>query len=124
MADIPFMKHCGIVRRDAPAGTARFSVTVAPHLANSRGVAHGGLLLTMLDIALGHAAADAVEGAVSFITIDLQSAFLSPATGEIIAEGRAVRAGRSIVFCEGDIRDSTGTLLVRASGVFKPVFPK
>lgn len=124
MTDIPFMNHCSIVRLDAPAGTARFSVAVAPYLTNSHGQAHGGLLMTMLDLALGHAVVSAVEGSVSFTTINLQTAFLAPATGVIVAEGRVLRSGRSIVFCEGDIRGAQRCLLASASGIFKLVFPK
>lgn len=124
MIEIPFMKHCRIERADAPAGMARFLVDVAPQLTNTRGYAHGGLLMTMLDLALGHAALAAVADATSFATIDMQTAFLQPGAGRIIAEGRVLRAGRSIVFCEGDVCGAHGMMLARGSGVFKPIFPK
>jgi uncharacterized protein (TIGR00369 family) len=124
LIEIPFMRHCRIERVDAPTGTVQFVVDAAPPLTNTRGYAHGGLLMTMLDLALGHAALAAVEGASSFATIDMQTAFLQPGAGQIVAEGRVLRGGRSIVFCEGDIRDAHGDMLARASGVFKPLFPK
>jgi uncharacterized protein (TIGR00369 family) len=124
MTDIPFMKHCRIERAEAPAGRARFIVEAASPLTNTRGHAHGGLLMTMLDLALGHAALAAVEGATSFATIGLQTSFLQPGAGRITAEGRVLRAGRSIVFCEGDVRDADGSLLAHATGTFKPIFPK
>lgn len=124
LVEIPFMKHCGIQRAEAPEGMVRFSVDAAPPLTNTRGYAHGGVMMTMLDLALGHAAQNAVAGAASFATIEMQTAFLQPGGGRITAEGRVLRAGRSIVFCEGDVRDAEGRMLARASGVFKPVFPK
>lgn len=124
MIEIPFMKHCRIERAAAPDGAVRFVVNAEPPLTNTRGFAHGGLLMTMLDLTLGHAALAAVEGAVSFATIDMQTAFLQPGAGQLTAEGRVLRAGRSLVFCEGDVRDANGGMLARASGVFKPIFPK
>jgi acyl-coenzyme A thioesterase PaaI-like protein len=35
-----------------------------------------------------------------------------------------VRAGRSIVFCEAEVRSAEGELVAKASGLFKPVRPK
>ena len=43
------------------------------------GVAHGGLLMTLLDVAMGSAARAHVDGNV--VTVDMQVAFLAPGTG-------------------------------------------
>jgi acyl-coenzyme A thioesterase PaaI-like protein len=40
------------------------------------------------------------------------------------AEGKVLRAGRSIVFCEAEVRAADGALVARASGLFKPVAAK
>jgi uncharacterized protein (TIGR00369 family) len=120
---VPFIEHCGIQTEPSPAGTARLSVVVRPEVSNTRGHAHGGLLVTMLDVALGRAARDSVKGANSFITIDLQTAFLAPGEGRLVAEGRVTGGGRSIVFCEGEVRNEAQVIVARATGVFKPVTP-
>ena len=124
MRVIPFMEHCGIHHADSPPGVIRLTATTTPALTNTRGHAHGGLLMTMLDIALGCAARDAVAEAVSFMTVDLHVVFLAAGEGDLVAEGRVLRAGRSLVFCEGEVRDSAAVMLARASGVFKPLFPR
>ncbi|MFN8924766.1 MAG: PaaI family thioesterase, partial [Rhodospirillales bacterium] len=72
----------------------------------------------------GKACQKVSEGATSFVTIDLNVAFLASGSGRIVAEGRVLRAGRSIVFCEGEARDAEGVLLARASGVFRPFVPR
>ncbi len=118
------MEHCGITLVEAPEGRAWTVAEAEGPLTNSRGFAHGGLLMTMLDIAMGHAARDAVDGAASFATIDLQIAFLHPGSGRLKAEGRVLRPGKSVVFCEGDVRDAEGTLVANATGIFRPIFPK
>ncbi len=120
---IPFLQHCGVVTEEAPAGVSRLSVVVASPISNTRGHAHGGLLMTMLDVALGRAARDSVEGATGFITIDLQTAFLAPGEGRLVTEGRATGGGRNIVFCEGEVRNEAGRIVAKATGVFKPVLP-
>ncbi|MDB5644201.1 MAG: thioesterase [Hyphomicrobiales bacterium] len=121
---VPFLEFCGVKNESAPEGFSRLSVIVRPEIGNTRGHAHGGLLVTMLDVALGRAARDSVPGAYSFITIDLHTSFIKPGEGRLVAEGRRTGGGRSIVFCEGEIRNATGDLVARASGVFKPVAPR
>jgi acyl-coenzyme A thioesterase PaaI-like protein len=55
------------------------------------------------------------------MTLDMQVAFLSPGrSGVLIGEGRVVRGGRSILFCDAEIRDEAGVLVAKSSGVFKP----
>src|SRR4029434_4879585 len=51
----PFLDHLGpfFMRKQAD-GTFVVGVRVQPHHANGRGVAHGGLLMTLCDIALGY----------------------------------------------------------------------
>lgn len=115
---IPFMQHCNLVIEEVTSTSARLAVTLRPELTNSRGFAHGGLMMTLLDIAMGRAAQASVPAAESFATIDTNFAFLSPARGRLVGEGRVVKAGRSIVFCEGECRDETGDLVARSSGVF------
>lgn len=58
------------------------------------------------------------------MTLDMQTAFLAPGRGDLFAEGRVVRAGRSIVFAEAEIRDEAGELVARATGLMKPVDPR
>ncbi len=53
----PFLEYCDVKNEPAPAGLARLSVEVRPEICNTRGHAHGGLMMTMLDVALGRATA-------------------------------------------------------------------
>ena len=121
---VPFLEFCGVRTEPAPDGCARLSVEVRPEIGNTRGHAHGGLMMTMLDVALGRAARNSVPGAYSFITIDLHTSFLKPGTGRLVAEGRRTGGGRSLVFCAGEIRDEAGDLVATANGVFKPITPR
>lgn len=116
-ANIPFVGYCGIEPIHTGKEGTRLEVDVGAHHVNQMGVAHGGLLMTLLDVAMGSAARAHADANV--VTVDMQTAFLAPARGRLIGEGRVVRAGRSIVFVEGEVRDASGQLVAKASSVFK-----
>jgi uncharacterized protein (TIGR00369 family) len=69
---------------------------------NTRGVVHGGALLTLLDQALG-VAGWVVNGGVPQATVQLDVQFVAAVQpGEFIeAEGRVVRQTRSLLFMQG-----------------------
>lgn len=120
--DIPFARHCKIEPHSSEPGICRLTATIDSDLENNLGMAHGGLLLTMLDISLAIAARTLAQGPV--MTVDMQAAFLAPAQGKLISEGRVVRHGRSITFSEGEVRDEKGIIVAKATGVFKAVRPR
>lgn len=120
--DIPFARHCKIEPHSSEPGICRLTATIDADLENNLGMAHGGLLLTMLDISLAIAARTLAQGPV--MTVDMQAAFLAPAQGKLISEGRVVRHGRSITFSEGEVRDEKGVIVAKATGVFKAVRPR
>ncbi len=121
-ADIPFADHCGIEAIDFVAGRTRLRLAPRPEHGNNLGIAHGGLICTLLDVAMGTAARCTLGQPV--MTLDMQASFLSPGRGTMMAEGRVLRAGRSILFCEAEIRDEAGELVAKSTGVFKAVRKK
>jgi uncharacterized protein (TIGR00369 family) len=117
-AEIPFADHCGIEEVGLVPGGTRLRMQVGPQHRNNLGIVHGGALCTMLDVAMG--TAGRTHAGAPVMTLDMQVAFLAPGRGgTLIAEGRVVRGGRSILFCEAEIRDEAGELLAKSSGVFK-----
>jgi len=42
----------------------------------------------------------------------------------VVAHARAQRAGRSLLFSEGEVRDGAGTVLAKAVGTFKLIYPQ
>jgi uncharacterized protein (TIGR00369 family) len=115
--DVPFARHCGIKALAFEEGRTRLSLALSPMSTNQFGIFHGGALLTLLDIAMGSAARVTVGAWV--MAVDLQTAFIAPGRSDVIGEGHVIRAGRSLVFCEGLIRDHAGALIAKGSGVYK-----
>ncbi len=85
---------------------------------NSQGIAHGGMLMSFIDGLLGTAVWRATRGVG--LTVRLNSDFLSSARPGEWLEGtaRVTHAGRSVVFCEGELYVGARSVL-KASGVFK-----
>jgi uncharacterized protein (TIGR00369 family) len=115
-----FLDYCKLKREIIEDGVARVIVDIEPCLTNLSGAAHGGLLMTMLDCAMAGAARSLLDADVGIMTVDMQVAFLAPGHGRLTGEGRVTRNGRSLIFCEGDIRDEAGVLLVKGTGLFRP----
>ena len=117
--DVPFMRHIGLVAESLGEDTCRTRLPLAPDNVNSRGVVHGGVLMSALDFTLSAAARGNAPLEYSVVTIDLTTHFLNEGRTELEVEGRCVRRGRSITFCEGEVRDRDGQVVAIARGVFK-----
>jgi len=76
----PFLDHLGpfFMRRQAD-GTFVVGVLIQPHHANGRGVAHGGLLMTLCDIALGYRTTSSVEPRPMLTTASITTDFAGSA---------------------------------------------
>jgi uncharacterized protein (TIGR00369 family) len=105
-------------------GVARLSMLVKPEFMTSWGTAHGGPILSLLDITLSMTARTLFDPPRSVMTIDLSTQFIATATGLLRAEGRVMKAGQSTIFCEGEARDEKGELVAKAIGTFRAIAPK
>lgn len=119
---IPFVEMLGFELHRFEAGQAELQVEPGPAHHNSWAVAHGGLLMTLLDVAMAHAARSAnaePAGGSGVATIEMKTSFLRPATGRLRALGTLLHRSATMAFCEGRVLDSTGQLCAHASGTFK-----
>ena len=120
---IPFVDHLGIELLEKADGRVRIRFyPKSEHLNSWKGV-HGGVVITLLDVALGSASRALDLSCVGATTIELKANFLAAALGPVTAEGRAQRAGRSLIFAEGEVSDERGVTLAKGSGTFKLVYP-
>jgi uncharacterized protein (TIGR00369 family) len=115
---IPFMHFIGLVPESIAPAYARTSLPWRADLTNSRGDVHGGTLMSVLDFTLSAAARGSADGTEGMATIDMNTSFLSPGTGDLVIEARCLRKGASIAFCEGEVRRAD-ELVARATATFK-----
>ena len=111
-----FWRYLGVVVEDAGDGWVRLRVPVKDGLRNAEGApVHGGVLSALVDMAIGGALGtthDNAAGGVGQTTLDMNVSFLAAAgDGDIVAEGRLLRRGRTIAFGEARISDGAGKLV-------------
>ena len=115
----PFNQYLGIEVARMKDGEAVATLELGPHHTNNRGVAHGGVLSSLLDSAMGAAVISAIPKEWWCATTGLTVQFLAgPRAGRIEATGTVVRRGRRIAFVSGEARDAAGGLLATAQGTW------
>lgn len=87
-------------------------VPVAPHMYNGRGYLHGGIILLIFDVAMGHLCRHFLG---SCVTLELKGQFFRPVLGPCRCEARIVRDGRKIVYTEAKLLDEHGSLVAAAT---------
>lgn len=120
---IPFVEHLGFELLKFEGGEAEIAVELTDALCNSFLVAHGGLTMTLLDVAMAHAARSPQPGEAprgkGVVTIEMKTSFMRPGLGRLLARARLVHGTASLAFCEGTVVDAKGDLVATASGTFK-----
>jgi uncharacterized protein (TIGR00369 family) len=118
---IPFLRLLGLYQEDAPPGESRLVLPdVRTELHNMLAAAHGGVLMTLLDVAMARAAISHPEaGSGTVVTVEMSTRFLKPGTGTLFTEGRVLSSGRSLCTCEAHVRNADGALVASAMGTFK-----
>ena len=115
---VPFLDFIGVIPEYAKAGKARIRVDLRPELQNSFQVAHGGLTMTLLDFAMAAAAKSMHPLALGMITIDMTVSFMRPSTGILVVEGKLLKAGKSVNYCEDEMLNEAGEVTAKALGSF------
>ena len=112
---IPFLQHLKIQTDELGQGTARLSLPIERELTNSLGTAHGGVIMSLLDVAVCTAARTLHPDSVGVITIDLSVSFIGGGSGKRLqADARVLKDGRSMSFVEGEAKNEDGSLVAKA----------
>ena len=115
---IPFLAHLGVVPEYAKDGKSRISLEIRPEYENSFGIAHGGVIMTLLDFAMGAAARSTTDVPLGAMTIDMTVSFLRPSIGKIAVEGTILKPGKTINYCEAIVLNEAGEITAKSSGTF------
>jgi uncharacterized protein (TIGR00369 family) len=120
-----FAKHVGPVWRlpDGEDGALkRYAILVTDKHMNSAGSVHGGMLMTLADMAMSQTSR-LVSGAKSCATVSLNCDFVGPGRlGDLIeAQVRVTRKSRTMVFVSAELV-SAGQVILVATGLWKILF--
>jgi acyl-CoA thioesterase len=119
--NIPFVRDLGVEFVSADKGRAVLALDLTPRHLNSLSVAHGGVLMTLLDVAMAVAGRSLDTVAGGGVTVEMKTNFLQPANAgtRIIASAHAYHRSGSMTFCDSELRDAEERLIARAMGIFK-----
>ena len=112
----PVARLIGFEMTQIEPGRAVFELDAGPRHASPLGTVHGGIIVDLVDAAMGCAHASQLEEGESFTTLELKINFMKPVwRSHLVAEGNVIRAGRTIGLVEGRVTDETGSLVAFAT---------
>jgi uncharacterized protein (TIGR00369 family) len=112
----PVAKLIGFEMTEVEPGRAVFEMDAGPQHASPLGTMHGGIICDLVDGAMGVAHAAALEEGETFTTLELKINFMKPVwSGHLRAEGKVIKAGRTIALVEGRVTDESGALVAFAT---------
>ena len=91
------------------AGFCEIRLPFKDELCQQHGFFHGGVIGTIADSAGGYAGFSLMAGDASVLTVEYKLNLLAPADGDcLIAWGRVIKPGRTLVVCRADVMVSKG----------------
>lgn len=105
----------GLRLLDLEPGYARMELPFRPEFTHSGGVVQGGLITTLADSSIAHAAIAALDSDTHrTTTVELKINFIRPATAaRFISQARLIHLGRRTAVGEAEIRDDAGRLVAK-----------
>lgn len=112
---------------DADAQKIKVGFQTRKEFRNPAGIVQGGMIAAMIDDAFGPLCIMASERTKAPLTLDLNVSYMAAGQhGRFVCEARIIRQGKSISFVEGELFDSEGTLVARATSTVRlvPMTPR
>ncbi len=118
---IPFIKDLGVEFLAAADGRSEIVLQLTPRHLNSWNVAHGGVIMSLLDVAMAVAGRTLDPNAAGGVTVEMKTSFVNPgnAGARLTARGHAFHRSTTMAFCEGEVRDERNRLIAKSMGTFK-----
>ncbi|HEX2531632.1 MAG TPA: PaaI family thioesterase [Burkholderiaceae bacterium] len=122
-AEIPFLHDLSVEFLRMGNGEAQVALDLQARHMNSWMVTHGGVTMTLLDVAMSMAGRSLDPEARSGVTVEMKTSFLQPGGTvgrRIVAKGKVLHRSATMCFCEGEVWNGD-RLVAKAMGTFKYV---
>jgi uncharacterized protein (TIGR00369 family) len=120
----PFVRHLGIQLDALEPGRCDARMTLAPEHLQQDGVAHAGVVTTLLDHAAGTAAATLMPAGQRVVSIEFKIHLLRAAVGpELQVTAEVLKPGRSFAVVEAVVTDQ-GRAVTKLLGTMAYVAPR
>jgi uncharacterized protein (TIGR00369 family) len=117
--NVPFLKLLGVRLICAEMGKGEILLALKPEHNNTWDVAHGGVLLTLMDVAMAVAARSSDPGDRSVVTVEMKNNFMQAANGILRVKADTVRRTATMAFCEAKLYNDQGEICCMATGTFQ-----
>lgn len=117
--EVPFLDHLGIIHEKIAEDQVRITLNLREEMLNSFDVAHGGIVMTLLDVSMAMAARVKLNHKEGIMTVDMSTSFIRSVKNKVIVEGKVLQTGKSMQFCEANAYDEHGQIIAKAIGTFK-----
>ena len=115
----PFLKLLGVRLISAEMGKGEILLALKREHTNTWDVAHGGVLLTLMDVAMAVAARSSDPSDRSVVTVEMKNNFMQAANGVLRVKADTVRSTATMAFCEAKLYNDQGEICCMATGTFK-----
>jgi len=117
--NVPFLKLLGVRLITAEMGKGEILLALKPEHTNTWDVAHGGILLTLMDVAMAVAARSSDPGDRSVVTVEMKNNFMQAANGILRVKADTVRRTATMAFCEAKLFNDQGEICCMSTGTFQ-----
>jgi uncharacterized protein (TIGR00369 family) len=117
----PYLHDLGVEFLEMQDGRAKLALDLRETHMNSWQVAHGGVIMTLLDVVMAMAGRSLSDDLKGVVTVEMKTNFLQPGGvpgGRIEARGHAYHRSTTMCFCEGELWNED-KLIAKAMGTFK-----
>ena len=112
-----FREHVALQVEPLEDGTSRVVLDAGEQHLNPHGSVHGGVLATMIDVAMGTAVA--TTGGQSPVTVSLTVTYLEPGRpGQLAATARVRKRGKRLMVVEAEVVQDGGDVVADALATF------
>lgn len=103
-----FMQHLGVKIISIEKGLVKVSCKKNDKLTQQNGFFHAGVITSIADAACGYAALTTMPKESDVLSVEFKTNLMKPAISDtIIATGKVIKTGRTLVFCEAKITDES-----------------
>lgn len=112
----PFPSHLPFTLERLAFDSCHVRVAIQPCHMQPYGIVHGGVIATLVDTATFWAAFARLPADAGMVNVDLKLNYLKALSeGVLQAEGRCIRAGRSLSYAEAWIHSGEGDLIAHGT---------
>lgn len=117
----PFQTHLAVETVEAADGRTLLRFPFRAEFGNRKGDVHGGVLATLVDLAMSQAIRSVRSDLAGLSTINMTVNYLDPASGNIIARGWTLKVGGIIALAEATCEMENGRIVAQATGSFRMI---